>query len=139
MSFESGPPPGEGSDGEAAAAKGDISAPKSGVTVTADDLAEEEWGPVKEKGKVKKGKAKKSKAEDGDETAGVCQPVYWLSCSDCSSAPEASQPEPTTGDPTPGPDEANDAEDAEEGEGPKILSKKEKERLKKEKEKVNFY
>ncbi|KAF8495216.1 hypothetical protein F5888DRAFT_1843837 [Russula emetica] len=121
VSFESGPPPGEGSDGEAAAAKGDISAPKSGVVVTADDLADGEWGPVKEKGKkVKKGKAKKNKAEDEDETA----------------APEASQPEPATGDPTPGPDEANDAEDAEEGEGPKILSKKEKERLKKEKEKA---
>lgn len=74
MSFESGPPPGEGSDGEGAAAKGDISAPKSGVMVTADDLADEEWGPVKDKGKkVKKGKAKKSKAEDEDETAGVCQ------------------------------------------------------------------
>lgn len=58
-----------------------------------------------------------------------------FSHSDFSSAPEASQPEPTTGDRI---DEANDAEDAEEGEGPKILSKKEKERLKKEKEKVNF-
>jgi hypothetical protein len=46
---------------------------------------------------------------------------------------------PATGDHTPGPDDANDAEDAEEGEGPKVLSKKEKERLKKEKEKVNFY
>jgi translation initiation factor 5B len=77
VSFESGPPPGEGSEGEAAAAKGDISAPKSGVAVTADDLADEEWGPVKEKGKkVKKGKAKKSKVEDEDETAGVYQPVY---------------------------------------------------------------
>lgn len=93
---------------------------------------------MKDKGKKgKKGKAK-SKAEDEDETAGVCQPVYYLSCSDYSSAPEASQPEPATGDHTPGPDDANDADDAEEGEGPKILSKKEKERLKKEKEKVNF-
>jgi translation initiation factor 5B len=74
VSFESGPPPGEGSDGEAAAAKGDISAPKSGVAVTADDLAAEEWGPVKEKGK--KGKqAKKGKAEDEDGAAGTCQPV----------------------------------------------------------------
>lgn len=73
MSFESGPPPGEGSDGEAAAAKGDISAPKSGVAVTGDDLADEEWGPAKEKGKkVKKGKAKKGEADDEDETAGVC-------------------------------------------------------------------
>jgi translation initiation factor 5B len=76
VSFESGPPPGEGSDGEAAAAKGDVSAPKSGVAVTADDLADEEWGSVKEKDKkVKKGKSKKSKAVDEDETAGVCQPV----------------------------------------------------------------
>jgi hypothetical protein len=32
----------------------------------------------------------------------------------------------------------NEGEDAEEGEGPKILSKKEKERLKKEKEKVDY-
>jgi hypothetical protein len=72
VSFASGPPPGEGSDGEAAAAKGDISAPKTGVAVTAEDLADDEWGPVKEKGK--KGKGKKSKAEDEDEdaTAGAC-------------------------------------------------------------------
>ncbi len=74
MSFESGPPPGEGSDGEAAAAKGDISAPKSGVAVTADDLADEEWGPVKEKGK-KGNQTKKGKAEDEDGTAGTCQPL----------------------------------------------------------------
>ena len=45
---------------------------------------------------------------------------------------------PATVDPTPGPDGANDAEDPEEGEGPKVLSKKEKERLKKEKDKVNY-
>jgi hypothetical protein len=62
----------------------------------------------------------------------------YRSCSDHTSAPEASQPEPATVDHTPGPDEANDPEDAEEGEGPKLLSKKEKERLKKEKEKVNY-
>lgn len=73
VSFETGPPPGEGSDGEAAAAKGNISAPKSGVTVTPDDLADEEWGPVKERGKKgKKGKDKKSKVEDEDATAGAC-------------------------------------------------------------------
>jgi len=62
----------------------------------------------------------------------------YLPCSDYTSAPEATQPEPAPVDPTPGPDEANDAEDAEEGDGPKLLSKKEKERLKKEKEKVNY-
>jgi translation initiation factor 5B len=75
VSFESGPPPGEGSDGEVAAARGDISAPKPGVVVT-DGLADEEWGPVQEKGKKgKKGKAKKDKAEDGDGTAGACRPI----------------------------------------------------------------
>lgn len=60
----------------------------------------------------------------------------YRSCSNHTSAPEASQQEPATVDPTLGPDEADDAEDAEGGEGPKLLSKKEKERLKKEKEKV---
>jgi translation initiation factor 5B len=73
VSFANGPPPGEGSDGEAAAARDDISAPKTGVMVTPDDLADEEWGPVKEKGKKgKKGKDKKNKAEDEDGTTGAC-------------------------------------------------------------------
>ena len=77
MSFESGPSPGEGSDGEAATGKGDISAPKPGVPVTPDDLADEEWGPVKEKGKKgKKDKPKKGKAGDGDGTASEYRPVY---------------------------------------------------------------
>jgi translation initiation factor 5B len=53
-----------------------------------------------------------------------------------TSAPKASQPGPSTVDVAPTA-EANDAEDAERGEGPKLLSKKEKERLKKEKEKVS--
>lgn len=68
--FESGPPAGGNSDGEASAS---ISVPKPGVTVTPDDLADEEWGPLKEKGKKgKKGKIKKEKTEDGEETAGTC-------------------------------------------------------------------
>lgn len=58
--------------------------------------------------------------------------------SDFSSASEAGQLEPTTADPAPAPEEVNEVEDAEEGEGPKLLSKKEKERLKKEKEKVDY-
>jgi translation initiation factor 5B len=84
VSFADGPPPGEGSDGEAAAAKGDITAPRPGVEVTPDDLADEEWGPVKEKGKKgKKGKGKKVITEDEDESAppGTCQQVWplpWL-------------------------------------------------------------
>jgi len=60
------------------------------------------------------------------------------SCSDFLSAPEAAQPEPASADPAPAQEEVNEAEDAEEGEGTKLLSKKEKERLKKEKEKVNY-
>jgi translation initiation factor 5B len=53
---------GEGSDGEAAAVS------KNPVQVTAEDLADEEWGPVKEKKKKeKKGKGKKGKAQDEDE------------------------------------------------------------------------
>lgn len=62
VSFEDGPPPGQGSDGEAAAAGGDISASKAPIQVTADDLADEEWGPVEEKGKKGK-KGKNSKIE----------------------------------------------------------------------------
>jgi translation initiation factor 5B len=72
VSFASGPPPGEGSDGEAAAARGDITAPKTGVAITPEDLADEEWGSVEEKGKKgKKGKGKKSKADDENTTVGA--------------------------------------------------------------------
>ena len=67
MAFEDGPPPGEGSDTEAAAAKGDISAPKPGVQMTAEELADEEWGPVKKDKKGKKGKKKGRAAQDGEE------------------------------------------------------------------------
>jgi len=57
-----------------------------------------------------------------------------FSWSNFTSAAQANLPEPATIDPTPA---LEDAEDAGEGEGTKLLSKKEKERLKKEKEKVN--
>lgn len=68
VDFEDGPAPGEGSDGEAAAAMGDISAPKKPVEMTAEDLADDEWGPLKEKGKKgKKGKGKKGKAQDDND------------------------------------------------------------------------
>ena len=50
----------------------------------------------------------------------------YLSGSDYTSVPEGSQPEPAALDPTPGLGEADDAGDAEEGEGPKILSKRRK-------------
>jgi translation initiation factor 5B len=45
-----------------------ISNSKGPVEVTADDLADEEWGPVKEKKKKdKKGKGKKSKQQEEEE------------------------------------------------------------------------
>lgn len=68
MSFANGPRPGEGSDAEDAAAKGDISSPGKPTMMTAEELADEEWGPVKEKGgKKKKGKKGKDIADDEKE------------------------------------------------------------------------
>ena len=68
VAFADGPPPGEGSDGEAAAAKGDISASQKPVEVIAEDLADEEWGPIKKEGKKgKKGKGKKEKVQDDSD------------------------------------------------------------------------
>ena len=52
-----------------------INVPQGPIEMTPDDLADEEWGPVGEKGKkAKKGKAKKTKGnEDGDVSAsGEC-------------------------------------------------------------------
>ena len=67
MSFADGPPPGEGSDTEAANAKGDISAPKKPAEIDPDDLLDEEFGPTKAKlKKGKKGKGKKDEDEDSD-------------------------------------------------------------------------
>lgn len=41
---------------------------KGPVEMTAEELADEEWGPVKEKGKKgKKGKGKKGKAVDDED------------------------------------------------------------------------
>lgn len=69
MSFVDGPPPGEGSDTEAANATGDISAPKKPAEIDPDDLLDEEFGPTKAKPKKgKKGKGKKpAKDEDEDD------------------------------------------------------------------------
>ncbi|EIW62251.1 translation initiation factor eIF5B [Trametes versicolor FP-101664 SS1] len=122
VSFADGAGPGEGSDGEDAAAKGDISAPKKAVQMTAEELADEEWGPVKEKGKkAKKGK-KKGKTQDDDEEE-----------EEKADAPPA-RAEATQ---SPAPEsKADEGEDGGEDGGPKVLSKKEKEKLKKEREKA---
>ncbi|KAG9127764.1 hypothetical protein FRC07_009889 [Ceratobasidium sp. 392] len=131
VTFEDGPPPGQGDEAEEAAAKGDISAPKAAVQMTAEELADEEWGPVKtkkEKGKKgkKKGGAKAAEEEEEEETAAPeTAPV-------AESKPAAPEPEPAAA--AAGSDD--DGEDEEGGEGTKILSKKEKERIKKEKEKA---
>ena len=65
VDFDDGPPPGQGSDGEAAAAKGDISSPQKPREMTAEELADEEFGPVKEKKGKKEGANKPKKEENG--------------------------------------------------------------------------
>lgn len=68
MSFADGPPPGEGSDTEAANAKGDISAPKKPAEIDPDDLLDEEFGPTKPKAKKgKKGKGKNVTRDEDEE------------------------------------------------------------------------
>lgn len=125
VSFADGAGPGEGSDGEDAAAKGDISAPKKAVQMTAEELADEEWGPVKEKGKkAKKGKKKgKTQDDDEEEEEKVDAPP--------ARAEAAQSPAPES--------KADEGEDGGEDGGPKVLSKKEKEKLKKEREKVSAH
>lgn len=107
-------------NGDAAEDAAPKAAPKE---VTAEELADEEWGPAKEKGKKgKKAKGKKGKAADeeeaNEEAAGTPEPTQAV-------APAAPSPAP------------KDEEEGEDGEGgPRILSKKEKEKLKKEREKA---
>lgn len=61
VAFADGPPPGQGSDAEAAAAKGPLTSQKP-IEKTADELADEEWAlPAKKQGK----KGKKGKAQSG--------------------------------------------------------------------------
>ncbi|KAJ7179623.1 hypothetical protein C8R46DRAFT_1074294 [Mycena filopes] len=118
------PPAGEGSDAEAAAAA------KKPVEVTAEDLADEEWGPVKEKVKKgKKGKGKKGKAQDESEDEAKIDEAEPSPAPAPVSAPAVAD--------TPAPKEADDDDDAApEDAGVKVLSKKEKEKLKKEREKA---
>ncbi|KAJ7477244.1 hypothetical protein B0H11DRAFT_2234711 [Mycena galericulata] len=117
-------PVGEEPNGEA------IAASKKPVEVTAEDLADEEWGPVKEKVKKgKKGKAKKGKAQDESEDEAKIDET------EAALAP-APTPPPSVPD-APAPQEAaEDDDDAPEDTGVKVLSKKEKEKLKKEREKA---
>ncbi|KAF8659526.1 hypothetical protein AX16_001825 [Volvariella volvacea WC 439] len=102
----------------------DTASSKKPVEVTADDLADEEWGPVKEKKKKDKKGKKKGKAKDEDDEEVAAAPAEQ------PQAPAAAPEQPT-----PASKEADDVDDAEEP-TVKVLSKKEKEKLKKEREKA---
>ena len=52
--------------------------------MTAEELADEEWGPVKDKKKGKKAKGKKSKAQDDDDADEEPAPG---ACKDASNCP----------------------------------------------------
>ncbi|PFH50562.1 hypothetical protein AMATHDRAFT_40760 [Amanita thiersii Skay4041] len=97
--------------------------PKEMPSVTADDLADEEWGPVKEKKKKdKKKKDKKSKVQDDDDDD-VKDDTKDIPVESAQQAgAEAKEEDAEVG--------------GDEDTGPKILSKKEKEKLKKEREKA---
>ncbi|KAI0034407.1 hypothetical protein K488DRAFT_84025 [Vararia minispora EC-137] len=112
-------------DGDDANTEKEISVvSKAPVEMTAEELADEEWGPAKEKGKKgKKGKGKKGNVGAEEDTTPAEAP---LETKEGGPAP-ASAPAPVAD---------ADGDDAVDDEAPKILSKKEKERLKKEKEKA---
>ena len=125
----------EGLDLEDGEAQGDMQAAKTPLEVTAEDMADEDWGPVKGK-KGKKGKGKNVKAEvENDEQPGSYQlhsahlgsADLWMSIAALHES----------GSPSAAP-QVEDGEDETKEPDLKILSKKEKEKLKKEREKVSF-
>ncbi|RXW24243.1 hypothetical protein EST38_g1624 [Candolleomyces aberdarensis] len=104
-------------------AEGGAPADKGPVQMTAEELADEEWGPVKDKKKKdKKGKKKSNAVEDDEEPEAA------------KETPIATPQRVATPQPQAEPDADGDADEADSG--PKVLSKKEKEKLKKEKEKA---
>ncbi|KAG8865717.1 hypothetical protein FRC20_009560 [Serendipita sp. 405] len=88
---------------------------KPAKEMTAEDLADEEFGPIKEKGKKKKGKDKKTVSKPAPDEEGDQENAQTAAPTDA-----------------PGDDASGDEGDG----GPKLLSKKEKEKLKKEKERA---
>ncbi|KAF7354856.1 Tr-type G domain-containing protein [Mycena sanguinolenta] len=105
-----------------------VTASKKAVEMTAEELADEEWGPVKEKAKKgKKAKGKKEKAQDESEDEKIDEAEPSPTPAPASAPPPAEAPAPK---------EADDDDDAAEEPGAKVLSKKEKEKLKKEREKA---
>ncbi|ESK87959.1 eukaryotic translation initiation factor 5b [Moniliophthora roreri MCA 2997] len=108
-------------DDEPAAEDAATASSRKPVEMTAEELADEEWGPVKEKGKKgKKGKGKKGKVEEPADDE-----------EDDPSSKAATAPPPKEDGEDDGEDDGDDA-----GGEVKILSKKEKEKLKKEREKA---
>ncbi|KAH9483008.1 Eukaryotic translation initiation factor 5B [Psilocybe cubensis] len=99
---------------------------KKPIEVTAEELADEEWGSVKDKKKKdKKGKGKKAKQQD-DEEEGKEDEQDSKQMQSVDTAPTAATETP-----------ASKEDDEEQNEaGTKVLSKKEKEKLKKEREKA---
>jgi translation initiation factor 5B len=94
---------------------------------TADEQIEDEWGPVKEK---KKGKVKTDARVEDDEQNGLSTRIYLITFLD--ALPE----DPTTAEPQTTLERENENPDEVDESNIKVLSKKEKEKLKKEREKV---
>jgi translation initiation factor 5B len=126
VSFESKPPPVEGSDGEAAAGKGDMSAPKPGVAFTPEDLADEKDKKGKQ-GNAKKEKAEKKKAQAAAKKAQSAETETAVTTESVQPAPEPLAP-PADKDE----DDGDDGEAA--GEGDAKKKKKKKKKTKKEDE-----
>ena len=119
--------------------EGDISVHKKPVEMTADDLADEEWGPVKTKAQArKKSKIKESRVDQAPGTWDGVLIGFVISLFKDTIAVEGELISVQIADAVPLTTAEVEAEAPEEG-GTKILSKKEKEKLKKEREKVRSF
>jgi translation initiation factor 5B len=109
-----------------------IATSKAPVELTAEEVIEEEWGPVKEKKKKdKKGKASPDASDEDDEREGLHPLPFFplLSVDALADDPVPSESQATLERGNKNPNEIDES-------GVKVLSKKEKEKLKKEREKV---
>ena len=126
VSFENKPPVGEGSDGETAAGRGDVSAPKPGVAVALEGVADEKDKKGKQS-KAKKDKTEKKKAQAAAKKAQSAEPETTVTTESVQPTPEPLVPPADKDD-----DEGDDGEDA--GEGDAKKKKKKKKKTKKEDE-----
>jgi translation initiation factor 5B len=126
-------------DGDTVGDEGDISVHKKPVEMTADDLADEEWGPVKTKAQArKKSKIKESRVDQAPGTWDGVLIGFVMSLFKNTIAVEGELISVQIADAVPLTTAEAEADAPEEG-GTKILSKKEKEKLKKEREKVRSF